>query len=394
MKKRINRYSVEDQMNRFGLTKEEAEEKIKNFLDKGRNKWNIYSVEDQMKNCNISKEEAEEKILNMKKVNVFNIEWQMKKFNLSKEEAEEKIISIKNNIRESQLKMSDFDFNSMIPSKKEHWIKKGLSEEESLNMVNKNIKIAKNNCSKFINDIRENPSKYIGRFDTSIEYYLKLGYTEDESKRLLKKRQTTFSLELCIEKYGLEVGISRWNERQNKWAKSIQGKITNEMKDSYSFSHFLKKNNNDYESAKLDHENTFEKRYLSSKFGKDSKTSMKIFTHLSNICDSNSIPFYCGVDNKREYFIRDITSNKIYAYDFTIPSLNLIFEYHESFWHSKIMTDKFNSLGVSLSDTYKKDQLKKDLAKRNEFNLIELFEEDGFEFNLRMSIDILMNSIR
>ena len=94
-----------------------------------KKRMNIYSVEDQMRKYNLSREEAENKIKNIKNVNVFSIKWQMNKFKLTKEEAEIKISGIKNKLRESQESMSEFDFNAMVPSKKEHWIKKGYSEE-------------------------------------------------------------------------------------------------------------------------------------------------------------------------------------------------------------------------------------------------------------------------
>lgn len=57
-------------------------------------------------------------------------------------------------------------------------------------------------------------------FDTRLEYYLKRGYTEDEGLELIKKRQTTFSKEICIEKYGEVEGLKRWNDRQELWIKN------------------------------------------------------------------------------------------------------------------------------------------------------------------------------
>ena len=221
LNRRMNRYSVKDQMERFGITKEEAEEKINKFLEKRKNKWNIYSVEEQIKRYSLTKEEAIEKINKMKSVNVFSIEWQIKKFNITKEEAIEKIKTIKNKLRESQENMSDFDFNSMIPSKKEHWIKKGFSEEESIKKSNDNIKIATDNCNIVSKDKIKNPEKYIGTFDTSIEYYLKQGYSEAESKKLLSERQSTFTLEKCIKKYGDLKGQKKWKKRQEKWSSSL-----------------------------------------------------------------------------------------------------------------------------------------------------------------------------
>lgn len=105
-----------------------------------KKRMNIYSVKDQMEKYGISEEEAIEKIKQIKNVNVFSIEWQMKKFKISREEAIEKINSIKNKLKEAQNNMTEFEFNSMIPSKKEHWLKKGFSEQDAEKMVTENKK--------------------------------------------------------------------------------------------------------------------------------------------------------------------------------------------------------------------------------------------------------------
>ena len=146
----MNRFSIEDQMERYNITREDAEDKIKELKKCSINKWNIYSVEDQMKRYNITREEAENKIKELKNVNVFSVEWQMNKFNISKDDAILKIESIKNKHKNTQSKMTEFDFNSMLPSKKEHWIKKGFSEEDSILKSKEIIKIVKH----FFNDVR------------------------------------------------------------------------------------------------------------------------------------------------------------------------------------------------------------------------------------------------
>lgn len=56
---------------------------------------------------------------------------------------------------------------------------------------------------------------------TTLVYYTSRGMSELEARVALSKRQRTFSLEICIEKYGKELGIVRWNERQEKWKKSL-----------------------------------------------------------------------------------------------------------------------------------------------------------------------------
>lgn len=60
-----------------------------------------------------------------------------------------------------------------------------------------------------------------GNNSTTLLYWLKLGYSEEEAKEKLSERQTTFSLEKCIKKYGEEEGRKRWKKRQEKWLKSL-----------------------------------------------------------------------------------------------------------------------------------------------------------------------------
>ena len=350
-------------------------------------KMNIYSIEEQMNKFGLTREQAEEKIKNIKNVNVFSVEWQMKRFNLTKEQAEEKITSIKQKNKNTISKMSESDFNSMIPSKKEHWIKKGYSEEEALLKLKEISKIGTSNLNKFNEDRKDNPNNFFDKTNTRIEYYISKGFSENESSELLKKRQSTFSLEKCIEKYGFEEGLNRWKLRQDKWLESIEGKITNEMRDSTSLSYFRKKYG-DENLATSEYLKSFENRLL-TKFGKASKSSMKVFNHLINFCDKNGLNFFCGVDGSREFYLMDIDTKKVYAYDFTIPDLNIIFEYHGKFWHTKEISEYKNELGVSMSDSFEKDLLKEKLAKNNGFELVKVYEEDGLEYNLKKIFDKL-----
>lgn len=59
------------------------------------------------------------------------------------------------------------------------------------------------------------------RQPTRIEYYLAKGMSETEAKVALSKRQSTFSLEKCIEKYGTVHGKLVWEARQSKWLESL-----------------------------------------------------------------------------------------------------------------------------------------------------------------------------
>jgi hypothetical protein len=56
---------------------------------------------------------------------------------------------------------------------------------------------------------------------TRLNYYLEQGFSEDVSEKLLKERQTTFSLDICIQKYGKIKGNKIYTNRQEKWQHSL-----------------------------------------------------------------------------------------------------------------------------------------------------------------------------
>lgn len=60
-------------------------------------------------------------------------------------------------------------------------------------------------------------------------YYTSKGYSESEAQELLIYRQSTFSLEKCISKYGAEVGLKRWSDRQEKWLNTLNTKTPEEI---------------------------------------------------------------------------------------------------------------------------------------------------------------------
>lgn len=64
----------------------------------------------------------------------------------------------------------------------------------------------------------------------TIDYYKEQGHTEEEAKKLLSDRQSTFSFEKCIEKYGEIEGNIKFNDRQEKWQKTLNTKSDEEKK--------------------------------------------------------------------------------------------------------------------------------------------------------------------
>lgn len=55
----------------------------------------------------------------------------------------------------------------------------------------------------------------------SVRYWTNKGHSEEEAIDIVKKRQSTNSLERFVERYGDEEGLTRYVNRQEKWIKSI-----------------------------------------------------------------------------------------------------------------------------------------------------------------------------
>ena len=143
--------------------------------------------------------------------------------------------------------------------------------------------------------------------DTTLQYYVNKGYSINESEKLLKERQTTFSLRKCIQKYGNDDGHKKWMDRQEKWLKNYQkvnySKISQEM-----FISIYKE---------LLNVGFFDKVY----FAKLDKNN--------NIHESK---------NNYEYRLK---LNKSYILpDFFIPSLNLILEFDGTYYHRDTTENK------------------------------------------------------
>jgi len=82
----------------------------------------------------------------------------------------------------------------------------------------------KYNSSKLVEDKLNNPEKYYDKTTNRLEYWLKKGFSLEKSKELLKERQSTFSLNKCIEKYGDVDGLKKYNDRQKKWLDTLMKK--------------------------------------------------------------------------------------------------------------------------------------------------------------------------
>lgn len=121
---------------------------------------------------------------------------------------------------------ADYERNSRRPIRKEYWIEKGYSEEESEMLALKTK--TKNNIKGSKRAAEINPEIHKLTSKRCIEYWINLGYSKIEAKEKVSEQQATFTLEKCIEKYGEECGKQRWLDRQEKWKETLDNKTDSE----------------------------------------------------------------------------------------------------------------------------------------------------------------------
>lgn len=122
---------------------------------------------------------------------------------------------------------AEYKRNSQRPIKKEYWIELGFSEERSI-LLAENQKYENNNSGAQSSKNRSLQRKRASSI-RCVEYYLLRGFTEEGAIYQVSLNQSTFSLEICIEKYGEELGREVWLKRQQKWQDKLNSKSQEEI---------------------------------------------------------------------------------------------------------------------------------------------------------------------
>lgn len=216
---------------------------------------------------------------------------------------------------------------------------------------------------------------------TRLEYWIKKGFCIEEAIQKQKERQTTFSMQKCIEKYGEERGKQVFETRQKKWQTTLNQK-TDEEKMLIS----IKKNTLCLEGYMLrgyslkEAENILEERIQKNNNSFTSKESIMFFEK-----NFNSVNWIYG--KGKEWFVWDPHTSRHYFYDFVHLKSKIILEYHGSAWHPNIknMTEN-EKLTWQHAKTKQSciirnsfDQYKKQVAEKNGFKVLEIFSNDTFE---------------
>ena len=147
----------------------------------------------------------------------------------------------------------------------------------------------------------------------TIAYYLKRGATEEEAKKLLNERQRTFSLEICIEKFGKEEGEKRFKDRQKKWQNTLNQLPQEEI---------IRIN-----KAKMMNGRGY------------SKISQELFFKIYEIIKDNySQIFFATINGEEkfsEYMVIDPKNKSKFFLDFYVKDVNKVIEFDGDYWHGE-----------------------------------------------------------
>jgi len=160
-------------------------------------------------------------------------------------------------------------------------------------------------------------------FETREDYWIKRGYSKKEAKEKVRIRQTTFSLEICIKKYGEKKGLERWTARQNLWLKN----------------------------------------YTHSNYSKISQILFKsIYQIIQN--DFNDIKFATIIDNDKNNEERLELNGHLILPDFLIKNNKKIIEFDGIYWHKNNPENK------------KRELFRDNLILTNNYKLLHIREDD------------------
>jgi hypothetical protein len=191
-------------------------------------------------------------------------------------------------------------------------------------------------------------NKENGNNSTTLEYWIKQGFTLEEAKEKLAERQSTFSLEKCIEKHGEEKGKEIWANRQQKWQKTLNDKSPEEI-ERINRAKML----NGLGYSKISQE-IFWKIYE------------KISSHFDDVyfatLGKNNEKLEYGVASK-EYFYISKAGPKFF-FDFFIKSKNLIIEFDGDYWHGEARGNQ------------ERDKNRDEILKQEGFIVLHISERD------------------
>lgn len=231
---------------------------------------------------------------------------------------------------------------------KEYWIKRGMSEQDA---KDKSYSVMKDIHTKTSIIKKNNKEKYKDSYNTTIEYYTKRGYSDDVAIQMLSKRQSTFSKEKCIEKYGTHKGLSVWEKRQKVWLNTMDSKTDDEKR-----------------------EIIFKRLFNKGGF---SKISQNLFWDIYNLFKNNNINFE---ELNSEIIKYDYSNKSYYKYDYVDNSNKKVIEFNGDFWHCNPnkYDPKFKHkiINKTAQEIWDKDEIKNKFIINEGYDLLIIWESE------------------
>lgn len=253
----------------------------------------------------------------------------------------------------------------------EYWLERGLSKEEAVLKISE---VQKENSSK--------RKKYHGVTWNQYEYWMKKEkITEQEAKKKVSELQRTFDLEKIIKRYGKIEGTIRYEN------------MCKNLRSSQSLNGFI--NRYGIEEGNKKYIETIIKRCSNTYTSKESLILFKkIYKKIRKYLQRNEI--YWGISGSKEYFLYDKDSKKVFFYDFTIPRLKIIIEYHGKRYHPNPKWDsekweKWDFMGLNANEKRNMDIYKNKVAENLGFEVLEIFSD---EVNDKMIEEVINKIIK
>lgn len=253
------------------------------------------------------------------------------------------------------------------------WTIRGYKEKEAI----KNISIIQSSISNKRKEKDDYKLSYRKSSPRCIEYWTSRGYSEEESVLNVQRIQCTFSLKICIEKYGVEKGQRIWSKRQQKRQETLKSKPLeevsriNKLKNIFDLDNCV--NRHGIVEGTLQYEkNIHRAKTMAGLNGKtSSKEATSVFDELLMIINLTINENVQAIYGSREFYIEDPKNNKYNFYDFTLPDYNIIVEYNGIAWHPREDI-------IDWKPIYK-TTLTVDEIIQNNINKMLLAEENGFK---------------
>lgn len=186
-----------------------------------------------------------------------------------------------------------------------------------------------------------NSMKTSGKCSTTLKYWTDQGFSPEEAEQKLSERQTTFSKQICIKKYGAELGLEKWKDRQEKWQNTLNNKPPEEIEE--------------INRKKLGFIKGF------------SKISQKLFKSLLPHLNGKKV-YFANNDNKlnrknQEFFYISPEKHKFFL-DFYCPETKKIIEFDGDYWHGEARGNQ------------EKDRERDRVLTENGFQVLRVAERD------------------